>query len=259
VHVQTEAEPAYWTPERMDAATPGDGDGVLEPGWIGRARHFRGVPSVGALFFRNGNGDHYCTASLMRSPRADLVLTAAHCLYGRTHHFVSRVVFVPRYEAGRRPFGVWPIGSIVIDRRWARYLDPDLDFAFATVRPVHGRWIGRMIRGNRLGTDRGFRNQVEVIGYPDTLRSNSYDTAIRCRNRTSRAARFQVRFVCGGFTGGTSGSPWLAHYDRHSGTGEVIGVIGGLHEGGWTSSVSYTAYFDHDIRRLYAIATGAYA
>lgn len=243
------------TPEAAGApAVPG----LAATGWIPWGRHFRGVPSVGALFYRGGHGDHYCTASLIQSSGADLVLTAAHCLYFHAHRYASRIVFVPRYHAGRRPYGVWPIGSVVLDRRWARGLDPDLDFAFATVRPVHGRRIGRLIRGNRLGTDRGFRNWVEVIGYPDR-RWNYGDYAIRCRNATSRAARFQVRFVCGGFTHGTSGSPWLAHYDRRTGTGEVVGVIGGLHEGGWTSTVSYTSYFDHDIRRLYAIATGAMA
>lgn len=275
VHRQTRTEAddatGYWTAGRMAAATPlGDGDGAdpagpvrtgdMSPGGdsgrarIGWAWHFRGVPSVGALFFSSGRGDHYCTASVVQSPHADLVLTAAHCLYGGRHHYVSRVVFVPRYAAGRRPYGVWPIRSIMVDRRWARHLDPDLDFAFATIRPRHGRWIGRMIRGNRLGTDAGFRNWVHVIGYPN-LRTNRRDVAVGCASRTSRAGRFQMRFRCGGFTGGTSGSPWLAHYDARTGTGEVIGVIGGLHKGGWTAIVSYSSYFDHDIRRLYTQAT----
>jgi V8-like Glu-specific endopeptidase len=297
VHLQTRAEAAdataYWTADRLAAATPldeqpgmtgpadgldglpgtaglgggaergGDHSGVGGVAGMGAeraagggwARHFRGVPSVGALFFSNGRGDHYCTGSVVVSPHADLVLTAAHCLYADARRYAARVVFVPRYAAGRRPYGVWPIRSIMVDRRWAARLDPDLDFAFATVRPRHGRWIGRVVRGNRLGTDRGFRNWVHVIGYPDRP-ANGRDLAVRCAGRTSRAARYQVRFVCGGFTSGTSGSPWLAHYDPRTGTGTVIGVIGGLHRGGWRAAVSYTPYFDHDIRRLYLRAAG---
>ncbi|MGW2607604.1 hypothetical protein ACWC4A_24720, partial [Streptomyces mirabilis] len=53
------------------------------------------------------------------------------------------------------------------------------------------------------------------------------------------------------FEGGTSGSPWLTDYDPKSHTGTVIGVLGGHEGGGDENDVSYAAYFDNDIAKLY--------
>lgn len=239
----------YWTPRRMAEALP---EGADEGVQLVRARHIRGMGSVGALFYRDGSGDHFCTASVVHSRRANLLITAGHCLYG-AEGYRSRLVFVPRYSHGSRPLGTWRIRTMVVDRRWVRSFDQDLDFGFATVWPTRGREIEQVVRGNRLATDQGFHNFVQVIGYPKA-NADPADTAIYCRNWTTRAGRFQVRFDCEGYASGTSGSPWITHFDWRTGTGDVIGVIGGFHRGGWTSSVSYTSYFDHDIRHLYRTA-----
>lgn len=63
---------------------------------------------------------------------------------------------------------------------------------------------------------------------------------------------------CGGFYGGTSGSPWLSDFDDDSGTGRIIGVIGGLNGGGPkgpdADRISYSPYFGTKILNLYARA-----
>lgn len=246
---ESEAADDYWTPSRMEAALP---DGAAEAERGIRGRHFLGLGSVGALFFRDGHGDHFCTASVVDSRRANLLITAGHCLYGGGA-YRSRLVFVPRYSEGSRPLGTWRIRTMVVDRRWAASSDQDLDFGFATVRPSRGREIEQVVHGNRLVTDQGFHNWVHVIGYP-RADADPADTAIYCRNWTTRAGKYQVRFDCGGYASGTSGSPWITHFDGRTGTGDVVGVIGGYHRGGWSSSISYTSYFDHDIRHLYQTA-----
>ena len=58
-------------------------------------------------------------------------------------------------------------------------------------------------------------------------------------------------------TGGTSGSPWITRFDPVTRTGAIVGVIGGYQEGGDTPAVSYSAYLDSDIRKLYQEATAA--
>jgi hypothetical protein len=66
----------------------------------------------------------------------------------------------------------------------------------------------------------------------------------------------QVRFACGGFFGGTSGSPWITRFDPRTGTGTIVGVIGGYQEGGAADAISYSAYLNGDIRELYEQAGG---
>lgn len=53
------------------------------------------------------------------------------------------------------------------------------------------------------------------------------------------------------FQDGTSGSPGLVGYDPKSYTGTVIGVLCGHEGGGDQDDVSYAAYFDDDIAKLY--------
>src|SRR6516162_6297864 len=65
---------------------------------------FAGTPAVGALFTTSAGklGRHFCTASVVNSPAGDLVITAAHCVSG-----TSNVAFVPGYDRGATPYGVW--------------------------------------------------------------------------------------------------------------------------------------------------------
>lgn len=255
IHAVSRAEEqeagAYWTARRMELATPA-GSVAAAPSSVW-ARHFPGLWNVGALFYHDGRANHFCTASVVGSRHGNLLLTAGHCLYNPGHGYFSRLVFVPKYLDGERPLGTWRIQTMAVDRRWVRSADPDLDFGFATLHSLGGRQIASLVHPNRLATDQGFRNYVHVIGYPGAT-AHRADTAIDCGNVTSRAGRFQVRFDCGGYTSGTSGSPWMAHFNPATGTGDIVGVIGGLHQGGYTSSVSYSAYFDHDIQRLYGAA-----
>ena len=83
------------------------------------------------------------------------------------------------------------------------------------------------------------------------------DAPVTCKNQTSQQSTYQVKFECGGFFGGTSGSPWLTSFDLKTRTGTIVGVIGGYQEGGATDSISYSAYFDDDIRKLYEQAEAA--
>jgi V8-like Glu-specific endopeptidase len=117
---------------------------------------------------------------------------------------------------------------------------------FIVLRPKNGRNIQDVLGGNRLGIDAGFTNLVRVTGYPGGSRQ-----AVTCVNWTSRQARYQLKFTCAGFFGGTSGSPWVADFDPLTDSGTVVGVIGGYQEGGKTDSVSYSVYLEHDTENLY--------
>lgn len=202
---------------------------------------------VGAVFEKDDSGDHFCTASVVQSPGRNMLITAAHCAYdidaGST---VDDLVFAPDYRDGDEPTGLWKVKKVIVDDRWAKSQDEDLDVAFLVLDKKSGRQIQDVLGGNTLGIDRGFDNDVKITGYP-----TSRNTPISCQNRTTKFSDTQLRVQCTDFEGGTSGSPWLADYDPKSHTGTVIGVLGGHEGGGDEDDVSYAAYFDDDIAKLY--------
>jgi V8-like Glu-specific endopeptidase len=197
--------------------------------------------SVGALFV---DGVQTCTASVVDSPGRDLLVTAAHCVYW--HGYARDVSFVPGYADGQRPYGTWVPESTVVDPRWAGYTDPDLDVAFIVLQPLDGRNIQDVVGGNRLALYPGYTMLVRVSGYPVDS-----GQVVTCVNWTTRQSQYQLKFACAGLPDGTSGSPWLTGYDPATGTGTVAGLIGGYQQGGDSSSVSYSPYFNWHVRNLY--------
>ena len=208
---------------------------------------FAGTPAVGALFTTsNGKlGQHFCTASVVNSPNGDLVITAAHCVSG-----TSGVVFVPGYDGGAPPYGVWTVTKVYSDQAWTSSSDPDDDVAFLQVsQPGSIVPIEDVTGADQLETDTSAQQQVEVIGYPDGA-----DQPIACQNRTREPMADQLEFDCGGYTDGTSGGPFLADVNSLTGQGTVIGVIGGYEQGGLTPQVSYSSMFRANVAALYKLA-----
>jgi len=208
---------------------------------------FAGTPAVGALFTMSGGklGRHFCTASVINSPHGDLVITAAHCVSG-----TSGVVFVPGYDRGATPYGVWTVTKIYADRSWTASSDPNDDVAFLQVgQPRSIVPIEDVTGAEQLETGTPARELVDVIGYPD-----SAGTPIACRNWTREPMSDQLEFDCGGYTDGTSGGPFLADVNPETGQGRVIGVIGGYEQGGLTPQVSYSPMFGANVAALYRLA-----
>ncbi|MYS90448.1 MULTISPECIES: trypsin-like peptidase domain-containing protein [Streptomyces] len=199
--------------------------GVLVP--AGRAAHPAGA--------------HFCTASVVRAPYRNLVVTAAHCLDGR-----GELVFVPGYRNGRAPYGVWKVKRRFLPHGWVEGRREDSDVAFAVVAPRGGKGVEDVVGGYRFatGTATG-ATAVTLTGYPD-----SRETPVSCTNKPTVHSPTQQRIVCPGFTGGTSGSPWV------NGDGQVVGVLGGHDDGGTTPDVSYSVVLRAEAERLYREAAG---
>jgi V8-like Glu-specific endopeptidase len=217
------------------------------PAVITQATPSGGTPAVGALVTIDGSGRlgaHFCSASVVDSPAGNLVITAAHCLAGRTP---GGFAFVPGYDNGRTPYGVWAVTRAVTDGRWTSSSDADDDVAFLQVgRPGTKDRVQDITGGERLGTGEPAGQLVTVIGYPDDL-----DTLVSCRNYAPAFTATQLVFRCGGYPDGTSGSPLLADVNPATGQGAVVGVIGGYQQGGSTDAVSYAVQFGPEIAALY--------
>lgn len=206
--------------------------------------------AVGALFYRGLGGQHFCTGTVLRSPARDLIVTAAHCADpdGQLRHFV----FVPGYQDGRAPYGVWEPRRAVVGTGWLSSANPAGDVAFVVMSPSHGRNIGDVIAGEGIGRSSAYHGLLRVIGYPDGAAH-----AVTCDNSVTDGGH-GLEFTCPGFTDGTSGGPWLAGLDPPMGAGWVTGVIGGYQQGGESASVSYSPVFGQGVMNLYrqAVRTG---
>ncbi|MGW5352106.1 trypsin-like serine peptidase [Streptomyces sp. NPDC004031] len=256
----------FWTPERMADSMPAAGHDRLPPAVraaagpaaaepVDAAVYFGGLPTVGVLF---SVGDdltaHRCTASVVHSPGHDLILTAAHCRPG------ADIGFVPDYRAGaaRQPYGIWAVDEVFTDPRWKPDDDAasDLDVAFARVLPgPRGQHIEDVTGADRLARTPGYRTRVTVVGYPSRA-GDPHDLPVICTTSSERLdRRRQLRILCDGFAGGTSGGPWLLGWDPRTRTGSVVGLIGGLDGGGPNDRISYSPFFGDAVLSLYRAAT----
>ena len=211
------------------------------------SRPSTGVAAVGALYPNARASQHGCTAGVVHSPRGDTLITAAHCVSGSG----AGMVFVPGQHGAWTPYGRWTITAVHVEAKWARRQDPHADVAFLTVAPrmINGvrTSVERVTGGYRLGSTAARGQRVAVTGYP----AGSTNNSITCTTRTYLSGAFPA-FDCRGYVGGTSGSPWL-RVTRH-GT-EIVGVIGGLHQGGCHDYTSYSSPLDGDADDAYARAS----
>jgi len=219
------------------------------PAAMATSSPFGGTPAIGALFSVSDGrlGSHFCTASVVDSPGGDLLVTAAHCVAGYSDSAPAGLAFVPGYDQGSVPYGVWPVTRIFVDQAWASSSDPDDDVAFLTVgQSRSGTSIESVTGAEELGIGVRASGTLTVIGYPE-----SEDQPIACQNRVSSFSSRQMQFDCRGFTDGTSGSPLLTDVDTATGDGIVLGVIGGYQQGGDTPDISYAATLGTSVQALY--------
>lgn len=191
------------------------------------------VPSVGPLFFPSVGGlgaalhlPHLCSASVVDSPGRDLVITAAHCVYGTG----PTLEFAPGFHDGIAPYGVWRARKVYVDPRWPSQGDPARDVAVLEMAPRHGDRIQDVVGGHRLGRP-AIGARATVLGYV----AGTGGRPIACTD-VLRSRRGYPRFDCAGYADGVSGGPWLQH-------GAVVGVTGGLDQGGCTADTTYSSRF----------------
>jgi V8-like Glu-specific endopeptidase len=223
--------------------------------------HFGGVPSVGTLYYLGKDQTaHNCTASVVKSPGRDLILTAGHCGPGPN----GRTAFVPGYHQNAEPFGIWAVTrGYTLPGHGTTGTGSNLDFAFAVVADRNGRKLEDVTGGNTLTRTPGYANPaVTVIAYPEKSK-DPQDQAIRCTVPTTRlggAGLTQMRVDCRGYWDGVSGGPWMINFNGT--TGDIIGNVGGLNGGGLVDpadplyqQVSYSPFYGDQIFALYKQAT----
>lgn len=188
------------------------------------------TPSIGALFAAGERDAHGCTASVVRSSTQDLIVTAAHCVSGDG----VGMTFAPGYERGAAPYGSWTTTAAYVDDAWITDHDPRADIAVLRVdrRKISGKM--RTVESVAGGSTMTTKNvptglKVAVSGY----RAGRGDDPISCTNTLTTVGDY-LSFACDGYSNGVSGSPMI-----HD--GRIVGIIGGLHQGGCDPATSYSS------------------
>ncbi|WP_244409243.1 trypsin-like serine peptidase [Streptomyces albofaciens] len=246
------------------------------------ARHFEGLPFVGVLF---ADGEHHCTASVVDSPKGNVLVTAAHCVHFQDDDedgdedgdedegkggdpdggkesgpITGDLQFAPRFSGageGTFPYGKWKVNGIHVPRAWQEEDGDRGDYAFLTVEPdAQGRSVQEVVGAATPDWSSGPRRHVTVVGYPNEA-YNPDNHPITCATDTQRDddQPYMMLMRCGGFHDGTSGSPWLADHHDARRPGRLIGVL----SGGDTDAESTAVLFDRQARELYERVTGGAA
>lgn len=197
------------------------------------ANPFASDPTVAAVFREGLAAGHECTASVVQSPGRNLFIGAAHCFSGAT----VGVHLVPGYHDGQAPYGVWTVTGAYADPSWITSQDPRRDWVFLSVAPQqrNGRSVNvqDITGGNLLLFKFPAGQQVTVPAYP----GGAVQQPITCKARSYSYEGYSA-FNCDGYVGGTSGAPFLVATPFGP---AVVGVIGGLHQGGCVSWTSYSS------------------
>ena len=99
-----------------------------------KAAAFYNENEVGRLFVWWGENLYTCSGSILLSNNESLGLTAGHCLYNQGRGgFADAAAFVPGYEDGATPFGIYAVISGFVTDGWVLDQDADYDYAMFVV------------------------------------------------------------------------------------------------------------------------------
>ncbi len=243
------------------SAAPDSGDGPPAlpppPPAQSSATPFAGLGLAGVLLDKDG--EHFCSASVVNSPRGNVVATAAHCVF-EYGSYMENFTFAPGFGgpgAGKAPHGRFKVRAIQVDDRWRADTDESdaVDYAFLTLAPdAKGRSVQDVVGGIPLDWTSAPVRRVTVVGYPNPPH-NPQNRPIACTTGTEPDPELKVslRMECSGFFDGTSGGPWLADYRNAEHPGRIVGVT----SGGQTDSESTAVRFGPAARKLYDKASKA--
>ncbi len=183
---------------------------------------------------------------MVASPRRDLLLTAAHCVSGSGRGYV----FAPGYRDGVAPLGSWTVLAAYAAPGWLATQSTGRDFVFLVVAPErrheHTEEIQSVTGANPIGVAAVSGERITVPAYE----AGEGGSPISCDTRVYDFGAYRA-FNCSPYVGGTSGAPWL----HRSGRGwTVVGIIGGLHQGGCYPWTSYSPVFGKALLRTEARA-----
>ena len=213
----------YWTPERMEAATPAEQqfEGAAAKAaaaalpWTSEeiTTPYTQQPTSthGKVFFTLGGNDYVCSGTALLSGNKSVVWTAGHCVNEGPGDFATNWEFVPAYKDGSAPMGVYVAEDLVTSSAWANSGDFSYDFGAAIVGPSGGTALTDRVGGRGI-TFNGARSQnYQSYGYPAAPPFTG-QRLWRCNSplqTSDNSANPPTLGIGCDMTGGSSGGGWI--------------------------------------------------
>ncbi|MFI8369471.1 trypsin-like serine peptidase [Streptomyces sp. NPDC085466] len=230
---QEEALRAYWTPERVEEAVrAGDartGKAGTMPARAAGPVPGRTIDQVGKILFNFPGGQPgSCTGTVVDSPSGRIVITAGHCIEhgGPDGEWFTNFAFLPAYENGEEPLGLFTVANVATDGLWASDEDETHDYGVLVISDnAEGETVADVAGALPLRTTPSAVTSVHVTGYPA---AGGYDGRDQhhCEGLTEPTLppRDLIWVNCPNMERGASGGPWLHGFDATTQEGEIYGV-----------------------------------
>ena len=123
--------------------------------------------TVGVLFFKQHDGLYRCSAASIGN---NAIWTAGHCIHagdGTDDGWSKDVIFVPAYNNGEAPFGVWKAFTVLTHQEWE--MDGDLRYDIGGVvleRNALGETISEVVGSLGFSANLDNNRHWFNLGYP---------------------------------------------------------------------------------------------
>jgi V8-like Glu-specific endopeptidase len=275
---------AYWTPARLQSATPrdfvrdgnafvprarpGGGGGVTGASWtLGGTV----LTATGKVYFVMGSSAYVCSGSVVNDSRntRSLVLTAGHCVYDETNHrFATNWLFIPDFDGaptftcGNTVYGCWTADALVVHSGFANAGGFNTqatvhDFAFGVVSTgdPDGNQLDATVGSFGITYSDNALNTRYAFGYPAAGKYHGKDLTYCSGTIFTDALNDNLTWgmVCG-MTGGSSGGPWFSGFSESTGSG----TLSSLNSYGYSGIKNmYGPKFNSDTQDVFNAADGA--
>jgi V8-like Glu-specific endopeptidase len=223
----------YWTADRMRQAVSGEvlSDKALERGKrssvdtvkkgkstkvnatkVTKAAALTSVSHIGKVFFTMGTSNYVCSGNAVTSANKSTVATAGHCVISGPGQEATNFTFVPAYENGNAPYGMWKARALYAPIQWSSKGDMTYDTAFAVMAPDDkGLLLTDVVGGSGLAFNQDSGQYYTAYGYPATNQFNG--ETLRSCDGTATGDTINPQFGSQGIpcdmNGGSSGGPWF--------------------------------------------------
>jgi V8-like Glu-specific endopeptidase len=218
---------------------------------------------IGVIASNKTGSGHYCSGSVVDSPRHNVVLTAAHCVWN-TDPKKTPVWFLPNFHNGSADdtYGRWRAAKIIVPPKYTQWRNTHpkpkgqdrtnpYDFAFLILSSYQGGNVqDRTGALTPLVEVNAHNTPTTVAGYNHTG-GNNLSWCRSAANGWKYQGNWYVKVDCPSvsLSGGTSGGPFI-----ETNSNRVIGVMGGCQEGGPTPHTDYSSWFQGDFTTAYNLA-----
>jgi V8-like Glu-specific endopeptidase len=121
----------------------------------------------GAIFIVLAFGVARCSGTSVNSPNLSVVFTAGHCVHEGHHWLGHKWVFVPGYDHGERPFGVFAAKWLGTTPQWLAHGNENYDVGAAVVtRNERGQRLAEAVGADGIAWNLPPAQTFDVYGYP---------------------------------------------------------------------------------------------